>query len=167
MKSRKKQKRDNEDYKDDQAEDEELESEGSWRAFVTAQMMKTDVALGSLAEENTELREEVREMRKESTEDQREYFWEVGRIRKDVRVMESWVQQILKWVEEKNSEEELEEELGLESGNREIEEKEKEDEGEMESEEKSVEVKEETEVEKKVEEEKTEEEKGDGDVEME
>lgn len=87
---------------EDDDEYEEVELEGSWRAFVMAQMMQMDAMLGSLIKENEELRREVWEMWKENMEDRREYLREVGRIRKDVRVMESWVQQIVKWVEEKS-----------------------------------------------------------------
>ena len=39
MESRKKWKRYDEDYEDDEVEDRELELEGSWKAFVTAPMM--------------------------------------------------------------------------------------------------------------------------------
>ena len=52
--------------------------------------MKMDSTLDGLVKENEELRKEVREMQRENMEDQREYFWEVGKVRKDMRVMERW-----------------------------------------------------------------------------
>ena len=54
-------------------------------------MMKMDVTLGGLVRENEELKKEVREMWRENMEDQKEYFQEVGKVRKDMRVMEWWV----------------------------------------------------------------------------
>lgn len=48
--------------RDDEAEDREIETEENWRSFITNRMMKMDVALGSLAKKNAELRKEVREM---------------------------------------------------------------------------------------------------------
>lgn len=49
--SRKKQKRDEDDYEDEEVEDGEIEMENSWRSFVTRRMMKIDIAFESLARE--------------------------------------------------------------------------------------------------------------------
>ena len=56
-----------------------------------AWMMKMDATLSGLVKENEELKKEVREMWRENMEDWREYFQEVGKVRKDMRVMERWV----------------------------------------------------------------------------
>ena len=108
--NRKKWKRDKDDYEDDEVEDRVMEMEENWRSFVMTRMIRMDVALEGLAKENVELKKEVREMQRENMEDWREYFWEVGKVRKDIRVMENWVRQIVEWVQEKKSEEESEEE---------------------------------------------------------
>ena len=75
---------------------------------MTVQMMKMDLTLEGLVRENEELWKEVREMRKENTEDRQEYFREVGKVQMDTRVMEKWVRRIVEWVEEKKLEEESE-----------------------------------------------------------
>lgn len=51
--------------------------EENWRIFVMARMMMMNLALQKLMKENKELWREVREMRKENTDDKREYFREV------------------------------------------------------------------------------------------
>ena len=155
-------------------EDNKVETQESWRAFVMAWMMKIDATLDGLVRKNEGLKKEVREMQRENIEDWREYFWEVRKVRKDMRVMEKWVRWIVECVEEKKSEEESEDgledgETRQDKGNEKLEEKSEETEKEMEAEgEKKMEDKMETdkETEKKAEEEKTEEEKGDRDVEM-
>ena len=48
---------------------EELESEAMWWSFVTARMVTMSMALEKLMEENAELRREIKEMRRENTED--------------------------------------------------------------------------------------------------
>ena len=55
----------------------EVELEENWRIFVMARMMMMNLALQKLMKENKELWREVREMRKENTDDKREYFREV------------------------------------------------------------------------------------------
>ena len=47
-----------------------------------------DLALEKLAKENVELRREVKEMRKENTKDQGDFFREVQEVQKDTRMME-------------------------------------------------------------------------------
>ena len=111
--SRRKRKRVEEDKEDD--EYEEVKTQESWRAFVMAQMMKMDAMLNGLSglvkENKEELKKEIREMWRKNMEDRREYFWKVGKVRKDIRVMEWWVRQIVEWVEDKKLEEESEDEL--------------------------------------------------------
>ena len=87
-------------------------------------------------------------------------------VRKDMRVMENWVRQIVEWVEEKKPDKESEEELGPELGDRER--GEKGDKGEMESEGKNKEAEKKT-IEEEMEMEmgkRTEEKMGDEDMEM-
>ena len=55
MENRKKWKRDEDDYEDDEVEDGVMEMEENWRSFVTARMMKMNVALESFVKENVEL----------------------------------------------------------------------------------------------------------------
>ena len=65
-----------------------------------ARMMKMDVTLNGLSglvKENEELKKEIREMQRENMEDRREYFQEVEKVRKDLRVMEWWVRWIVEW----------------------------------------------------------------------
>ena len=174
-KNRRKWKRVEEDNDDDY---KEAELQESWRAFVMAQMMKMDSMLDRLVKENEELRKEVREMQRANTEDWREYFWEVGKVRKDMRVMERWVRRIVEWVEDKKLEKESEgkSEDRLEDGEmrqemeiQELEKKNEETEKEIEAKgEKKMgdEMVTDKETEEKAEEEKTVEEKRDGDVEM-
>ena len=58
-----------EDKDEEDKEEEEIKSEAGWRSFVTNRMMVVNIALEGLARENVELQKEVREMRKENTED--------------------------------------------------------------------------------------------------
>lgn len=58
-------------------------------------MMRMDAMLKGLARENVELRREVKEMQMENMEDRWEYFREVERVGKDVRVIENWVRRIV------------------------------------------------------------------------
>ena len=132
-------------------EDGDMVMEWSWREFVMARMMRMDA-----------MPREVKEMQRENMENRQEYFREVGKVQKDVRV-----RQIVEWVEEKKSDEEPEEELEdrLEDG-------EKEEEVEMELKEMIEEAEDGAETGNKMElevemEKETEEKTGDRDVEME
>ena len=51
--------------------EEELKSEVMWWSFVTTRMVTMSMALEKLTEENVELRREIREIKKENTEDRR------------------------------------------------------------------------------------------------
>ena len=70
---------------------EELESEVMWWSFVTTRMVTMSMALEKLTEENAELRREIKEMRRENTEDWGDFFKEVREVQKDTRMLEGWM----------------------------------------------------------------------------
>ena len=82
--SRKKWKRDKEEEEKDKAvDDKEIELEENWQGFMMAGMMKMGLALERVLRENEELQKEIREMRRENTEDRQKYFREVRKVWKD------------------------------------------------------------------------------------